>query len=51
MNNILEILDEGIKQLKSDKEFAEWSRDNALKENEELKAKIAELENRENDTF
>ena len=46
MNNIIEILEEGIKRLKSDKELAEWSRDNALKENAELKAKIIELENR-----
>ncbi len=51
MNNIIEMLEEGIKQLKSDKEIAEWSRDNALKENEELKAKIAELEGKLNDTF
>lgn len=51
MNNIIEMLEEGIKQLKSDKEIAEWSRDNALKENKELKAKIAELEDKLNDTF
>lgn len=58
MNSIIEILESGIKQLKNDKELAEWGRDNAERENKELKARISELENkiseleeRENDTF
>lgn len=58
MNSILEILESGIKQLKSDKDLAEWGRDNAERENKELNAriselekKISEMEERENDTF
>lgn len=58
MNSIIEILENGIKQLKSDKYLAERSRDNAERENKELKARISELENkisemeeRVNDTF
>ena len=58
MNSIIEILENGIKQLISDKYLAEWSRDNAERENKELKARISELENkisemeeRANDTF
>lgn len=58
MNNIIEILEAGIKQLKSDKDLAEWSRNNAERENKELinkvselEAKINKLEERKNDTF
>lgn len=58
MNSIIEILESGIKQLKNDKELAEWSRDNTERENKELKNKVSELEakinkleERGNDTF